>query len=63
MIATVDKFAGLPWLAEAGAFFGHVDREDEWGFYGAADPSGEGGDCSAARAFCRPPSSFRTNCI
>ncbi|WFU56823.1 DISARM system helicase DrmA [Bradyrhizobium pachyrhizi] len=42
IIATVDKFAGLPWLAEAGAFFGHVDREDQWGFYGAADPSGSG---------------------
>jgi hypothetical protein len=42
IIATVDKFAGLPWLAEAGAFFGHVDREDQWGFYGAADPSGAG---------------------
>ena len=28
LIATVDKFAGLPWLGEAGAFFGHVDRED-----------------------------------
>jgi hypothetical protein len=42
VIATVDKFAGLPWIAEAGAFFGHVDREDQWGFYGAADPSGIG---------------------
>lgn len=42
VVATVDKFAGLPWLAEAGAFFGHVDREDQWGFYGAADPSGAG---------------------
>ena len=42
IIATVDKFAGLPWLAEAGAFFGHVDREDQWGFYGPADPSGSG---------------------
>jgi hypothetical protein len=52
VIATVDKFAGLPWLAEAGAFFGHVDREDEWGFYGAADPTGIGrplyGDASLA---------------
>jgi hypothetical protein len=38
MIATVDKFAGLPWLGEAGAFFGHVDRSDEWGFYGADSP-------------------------
>ena len=42
IIATVDKFAGLPWLGEAGAFFGHVDREDQWGFYGAADPHGAG---------------------
>jgi hypothetical protein len=42
VIATVDKFAGLPWLGEAGAFFGHVDREDQWGFYGAADPRGMG---------------------
>ena len=38
LIATVDKFAGLPWLAEAGAFFGHVTRWDADGFYGAADP-------------------------
>ncbi|NOG73925.1 DISARM system helicase DrmA [Roseicella sp. DB1501] len=38
LIATVDKFAGLPWVGEAGAFFGHVDRHDEWGFYGAAEP-------------------------
>jgi len=42
VVATVDKFAGLPWLAEAGAFFGNVDREDEWGFYGAAGPSAQG---------------------
>jgi hypothetical protein len=42
IIATVDKFAGLPWLGEAGAFFGHVDREDQWGFYGAADSRGIG---------------------
>ena len=38
LIATVDKFAGLPWLGEVGAFFGHVDRADEWGFYGADRP-------------------------
>ena len=42
LIATVDKFAGLPWLGEAGAFFGHVNRADEWGFYGANDPRTEG---------------------
>lgn len=39
VIATVDKFAGLPWLGEAGAFFGHVDRHDDEGFYGAAEPT------------------------
>jgi hypothetical protein len=38
LIATVDKFAGLPRLGEAGAFFGHVDRSDDWGFYGADSP-------------------------
>jgi hypothetical protein len=39
LIATVDKFASLPWVGECGAFFGHVDRvEDGVGFYGAAEP-------------------------
>jgi len=42
LIATVDKFAALPWVGETGAFFGYVDRfEDGVGFYGAAEP-GEG---------------------
>ncbi len=39
LIATVDKFAALPWVGETGAFFGHVDRfENDVGFYGAAKP-------------------------
>jgi hypothetical protein len=38
VIATVDKFAGLPFLDKVGAFFDHVDREDEYGFYGASEP-------------------------
>lgn len=38
LIATVDKFASLPWRGAAGAFFGHVDRADATGFYGAAEP-------------------------
>ncbi|MBS0243919.1 MAG: hypothetical protein JSS20_17230, partial [Proteobacteria bacterium] len=39
LIATVDKFASLPWIGQSGAFFGHVDRIDEnVGFYGAAEP-------------------------
>lgn len=39
LIATVDKFASLPWIGSSGAFFGHVDRyEPERGFYGASEP-------------------------
>jgi hypothetical protein len=38
IIATVDKFASLPWRGDAGAFFGHVDRADDDGFYGANRP-------------------------
>ncbi len=39
LIATVDKFASLPWVSETGAFFGHVDRfEKDVGFYGSAEP-------------------------
>ena len=38
VIATVDKFASLPFEARAGALFGIVDRYDSQGFYGAADP-------------------------
>lgn len=38
VIATVDKFAGLPFEERAGALFGHVDRHDAAGFYGASDP-------------------------
>jgi hypothetical protein len=39
LIATVDKFASLPWVGETGAFFGHVDRfAENIGFYGASEP-------------------------
>jgi len=37
LIATVDKFAAMPWTGEVGAFFGRVDRYDPSGrdgFYG-----------------------------
>jgi hypothetical protein len=34
MIATVDKFAAMPWTGEVGAFFGRVQRYDSQGFYG-----------------------------
>ena len=36
IIATVDKFANLPWVGETGALFGKVDRYDDNGFYGPA---------------------------
>jgi len=38
MIATVDKFAALPWTKEVGQFFGKVERYDRDGFYGPAAP-------------------------
>ena len=37
-IATVDKFASLPWVGPAGALLGGADRADAKGFYGAAEP-------------------------
>lgn len=38
LIATVDKFASLPWLAETGQLFGNATRSDGNGFYGEAFP-------------------------
>ena len=38
LIATVDKFAALPWTGETGALFGRVDRYDAEGFYGPCHP-------------------------
>ncbi|HAK94224.1 MAG TPA: helicase [Planctomycetes bacterium] len=38
LIATVDKFAALPWVGQAGALLGSADRHDANGFYGAAEP-------------------------
>ncbi len=40
LIATVDKFAALPWTGEIGALFGLVDRYDAEGFYGPCQPRG-----------------------
>ncbi|PQO38863.1 helicase [Blastopirellula marina] len=39
LIATVDKFAAMPWTGEVGGFFGRVDRVDAEGFYGPCNPS------------------------
>ncbi len=39
LIATVDKFASLPWVAQSGALLGGADRfTEKVGFYGAAEP-------------------------
>ena len=38
LIATVDKFAQLPWVGQSGALFGRVSRHDKLGFYGPCDP-------------------------
>jgi hypothetical protein len=38
IIATVDKFAALPWTGETGALLGHVDRFDNDGYYGPCTP-------------------------
>lgn len=38
LIATVDKFASLPWVGQAGALLGGAERHDATGFYGAAEP-------------------------
>ncbi len=38
LIATVDKFASLPWVGQTGALLGGAERHDATGFYGAAEP-------------------------
>src|SRR5262249_22804424 len=49
LIATVDKFASLPWVGESGVLLGGAERFDAHGFYGAADP-GQGAHLSAPLA-------------
>ncbi len=40
VIATVDKFAALPWVGQTGALFGRVTHYNEGeGFYSAGDPT------------------------
>ena len=38
LIATVDKFASLPWVGQTGALLGGAERHCATGFYGAAEP-------------------------
>jgi hypothetical protein len=48
MIATVDKFAAMPWTGDVGQFFGRVDRYDRDGLYGPCH-TGKGQPLSAGR--------------
>lgn len=41
LIATVDKFAALPWVGPSGALLGGAERRNAAGFFGPAEP-GEG---------------------
>ncbi len=38
LIATVDKFAALPWVGQSGVLLGGAERHDGIGFYGGAEP-------------------------
>ena len=38
LIATVDKFASLPWESRSGVLLGGAKRYDDHGFYGPAEP-------------------------
>jgi hypothetical protein len=38
LIATVDKFASLPWVGQTGSLLGGAERHDSAGFYGASEP-------------------------
>lgn len=41
MIATVDKFAAMPWIGDVGKFFGRAERYDnKSGFFGPCDGGG-----------------------
>lgn len=41
LIATVDKFASLPWTGETGSLFGRIERYDQNGFYGPCSTLGQ----------------------
>ena len=46
LIATVDKFAAMPWTGQVGGFFGRADRYDQHGFYGPCEKD-RGARCPA----------------
>ncbi|WP_199247045.1 DISARM system helicase DrmA [[Phormidium] sp. ETS-05] len=42
IVATVDKFASLPWVGQTGGLFGKVTHSSKDGFYGLADDTKKG---------------------
>jgi hypothetical protein len=40
VVATVDKFAMLPWRGDTGLLFGRVTHRDDFGYYGPSTPAG-----------------------
>ena len=59
VIATVDKFASLPWTGASGALLGGADRHDAAGFYGPWEP-GVGQKLPKPLAASRPDHPGRT---
>lgn len=54
-IATVDKFAALPWTGAVGSLFGHVMRVDKKGYYGPGlDEQAAGTDLGGPLPPARP---------
>jgi hypothetical protein len=53
VVATVDKFAMLPWRGETGMLFGRARFRDGGRFFGPMDTAPEGRDAAPGRA--RPP--------
>jgi len=53
IVATVDKFAMLPWRGETGMLFGRVHSRDGRRFYGPLDPAVKGAHSLPGRV--RPP--------
>lgn len=53
LVATVDKFAQLPWVGESGKLLGKAERHDRLGFYGPSEAS-QGG-ASLPKGVLPPP--------
>ena len=63
LVATVDKFAMVPWRAEAGMLFGRVHSREGARFFGTPDGSSPRAPRRPSPAvFARPSSSCRTSC-